>query len=293
MFNILFPNNNQRNSSVLRINLSYIYDLSKSIYPLTFLRYNKDHDRIFTDANYAYQMLTYIHIMYNLRSSWDAVERLKDLLAVYLTKYLENNKKGEQTAVDINELEQIADTALELELLLRSELAIQPSYLVTPKGGYDVDILTLTPKDAFPPNLLQKVPEAEYDITECAKALAFELPTACGFHLMRVFEAVVKKYYLITLQDGNLLDKNGRNKSIGILIQEMISNRTPDKEKDNKINAVIDILKSIKDNYRNPLIHLEINMKIQEVLVLFGVIYGAISLMLEKLDIVEVSNERT
>ena len=276
--------NERMRKIVLRINLSHIYDLSKSIYPLTFLRYNKDHDRIFADANYAYQMLTYIPNMYNLRSSWDAVERLKNLLAIYLTEYLENNKKGEQTDADINQLEQIADTALELELLLRSEFAIQPSYLVTPKGGYDVDILTSTPKDAFPPNLLQKVPEAEYDITECAKALAFELPTACGFHLMRVFEAVLKKYYLITLRDGNLLDKNGCNKSIGTLIQEMLNNRTPDKEKDNKINAVIDILKSIKDNYRNPLIHLEINMEIQEVLVLFGVIYGAISLMLEKLD---------
>ena len=44
MFNILFLNNNQQNSSVLRINLSYIYDLSKSMYPLTFLRYSKDHD---------------------------------------------------------------------------------------------------------------------------------------------------------------------------------------------------------------------------------------------------------
>ena len=166
---------------------------------------------------------------------------------------------------------------------------------MTPKGGYDVDILTLAPKNAFPPNLLQKVPEAKYDITECAKALAFELPTACGFHLMRIFEAVLKKYYLITLtlQDSNLLEKNGRNKTIGTLIQELLDNSTPDKEKNNKINAVIDILKSIKDNYRNPLIHLEINMKIQEVLVLFGVIYGAISLMLEKLDIVELSNERT
>jgi hypothetical protein len=53
--------------------------------------------------------------MYNLRSSWDAVEKLKDLLELYL----ENNKKGEQIDVDINQLEQIADRALELELLLR------------------------------------------------------------------------------------------------------------------------------------------------------------------------------
>ena len=115
MFNILFLNNNQPNSSVLRINLSYIYDLSKSIYPLTLLRYNKDHDSIFYDVNYAHTMLTYINSMYNLRSSWDAVEKLKDLLELYL----ENNKKGEQIDVDINQLEQIADRALELELLLR------------------------------------------------------------------------------------------------------------------------------------------------------------------------------
>ena len=54
------------------------------------------------------------------------------------------------------------------------------------------------------------------------------------------------------------LEKNGRNKTIGILIQELLDKSTLDKEKDNKINAVnavIDILKSIKDNYRNPLIH--------------------------------------
>lgn len=241
---------------MLRIDLSYIYDLSKSIYPLTFLRYNKDHDRIFADVLSAFGMLPIIQNTYNLRSSWDAIEKLKDLLAAYLTKHLENREKGEQTEVDINQLNQIADTALELELLLKSEFAIQPAYLVTPKGGYDVDILTLSPKAAFPPNLLQKVPEAEYDITECAKALAFELPTACAFHLMRVFERVTRKYYKAKFPNAEDITSQG---PVGPLLAKMRpQNEKCTKDKDCKRNQkgknnLLDILESIKDNYRNPL----------------------------------------
>lgn len=106
-----------------------------------------------------------------------------------MIKYLEANKIGQLIDISDSLLERISEIALEVDLLLKNELAIQPAYLVTPKGAYDADILTLAPQYVFPPDLLQK---AEYDITECAKALVFELPTACGFHLMRVFEAVLK-----------------------------------------------------------------------------------------------------
>jgi hypothetical protein len=51
-------------------------------------------------------------------------------------------------------------------------------------------------ENLFPPELAFKVPEAIFDSREAGACLAFELPTACGFHVFRATESVLRKYYL-------------------------------------------------------------------------------------------------
>ena len=76
-----------------------------------------------------------------------------------------------------------------------AELSGLPSFLVTGKGGYDINTLIDEGQKLFPELTLSKCPEAESDMREAGKALAFELATSCGFHVFRVTESVLKRYW--------------------------------------------------------------------------------------------------
>ncbi len=298
MSNILFENNNRKNSFMLRIDLTYIYDLLRSINLLTSLDYsfypNIEYEEIIPNIINAYRMLS--PSIYSLKSSYSCIQELKDLLEDYYKAYIDSEQEQDaETKINYDKLQRIANTALKLQFLLKSELAIQQVYLITTKGAYDIEMLIYEPERVFPTTLLRKIPEIKYDITECAKALAFELPTACAFHLIRVFERVVRKYYIKHCNDKELASNSTLKETLGQLIVKMrpspeICTKNKDCKKNPKDkNNLLDILESIKDNYRNPILHPEIHMDMEEVLMLLGVINGAVSLMLKELD--EVSNE--
>lgn len=83
--------------------------------------------------------------------------------------------------------------------VILAELATFPTYLVTHKGVYDVERLIDLGALQFPLSLTTKVPEAIVDAEEAGRCLAFERNTACGFHVFRVVEFVLRRYWdLIT-----------------------------------------------------------------------------------------------
>ena len=67
-----------------------------------------------------------------------------------------------------------------------AELSVLPAFLATGKEGYDVNTLIDEGQKLFPASTLSKCPEAESDMREAGKALAFELATSCGFHVFRL-----------------------------------------------------------------------------------------------------------
>ena len=69
----------------------------------------------------------------------------------------------------------ISRAATKFETAFKAELGTQPCYHVTPKGGYNVDILTLGAQALFPADLITLVPNLEYDIDQAGKCLAFEI----------------------------------------------------------------------------------------------------------------------
>jgi hypothetical protein len=89
----------------------------------------------------------------------------------------------------------ILDQRRQFLSVFHAELNTLPSFLVVDKESYDVNILVDYGHRLFPQTLITKVPEAKKDADEVGKALAFELGTACGFHMFRVVEAVLKKYW--------------------------------------------------------------------------------------------------
>jgi hypothetical protein len=74
------------------------------------------------------------------------------------------------------------------------ELARAPIFLVLPKGVYDTRRL-INNADAIYDGLPIRPPsDALSDTKEAGRCLAFELPTAAGFHIARATEAVVLMY---------------------------------------------------------------------------------------------------
>lgn len=70
------------------------------------------------------------------------------------------------------------------------------AYILTKKRGYDLDILIESPEDLLSANSQRLLSSYLLDNwREAGRCLAFEVPTAAGFHLLRVTEAVIRKYH--------------------------------------------------------------------------------------------------
>jgi hypothetical protein len=78
---------------------------------------------------------------------------------------------------------------------LTAEIGTFPAYFVSQKGSFDTLTLLDEPWKLFPAELWTKVPEARFDVIEAGKALCYELSTACGMHVFRAVETVLRRYY--------------------------------------------------------------------------------------------------
>jgi hypothetical protein len=128
-----------------------------------------------------------------------------------------------------------------------SEISTLPSFLVMEKEGYDINLLIDDGKKLFPATLLSKAPEAVRDAMEVGKAIAFELPTAAGFHIFRVVEAVLKRYW------DHVSSKKDRPKleTIGTYAAVLEDSKFGDQK-------VWESLKQLGKLHRNPLVHPEV-----------------------------------
>jgi hypothetical protein len=164
---------------------------------------------------------------------------------------------------------QVREAYKNFKIVLLADLGVLHSYFVTQKGGFDTISLLAYGENLFPPELASKVPEALFDARQAGKCLAFELPTACGFHVFRATESVLRKYYLQVT--GSSVAPKVRN--IGVYLNSMKQKKVGDE----KINFA---LKQMADLYRNPLIHPEAVLTQEEAIGVFGLARSAIAGML-------------
>ena len=212
-----------------------------------------------------------------------ARERLEGILALPIktargatTRLLERlvamtSDPQRQEALGVLEVSQITSALTEFEYVLGNEMAIMDFYLVTKKGGYDTTSLIMEGVAFFPAELATKVPEAVPDVNEGTKCIAFELPTAAGFHLHRANESVLHRYY--DAVTAGAPRPAGRN--IGDYLRELEKRKAGDP-------VVRSALKDLKDLHRNPLIHPEHSLdSVVDAVALMGSIVAVIVPMLK------------
>ena len=134
-----------------------------------------------------------------------------------------------------------------LDTTLDAELAMRTAYLPTPKR-FDLDSLLVTPKNLLGEDVYVSLPDiARFDFFYACRCIAFELPTAAAFHLMRCTEAVLRLYY-----NSLVLRNRITNPMWGPIIDHLRKKRQNPPPK-----ALLDHLDNIRNNFRNPTQHPE------------------------------------
>jgi hypothetical protein len=185
-----------------------------------------------------------------LTASDSLVTGFKHLSDMFEESVAENlGPKSEERDLKRNMLVSGVQASIEkMENVMSTELALAPIYSVPTRGVFSTDSLLDSADDVFEDAKDQIPDEAIADTKQAGRCLAFDLPTAAGFHIARATEAVMKKTMdalgCPALKDsqrnwGNYiksLDENGASKS------------------------TVHHLEQLKDLHRNPLVHPEVTL---------------------------------
>lgn len=205
-----------------------------------------------------------------LKTSRQAATQLVDAItAVVPLEIREAVKLDKSAKVEWWPAHQIKKAATTFETVLAEELNIIDTYAVAQKGAYSTSELISNAEAMFSKTVQRKLPAlAVQDIREAGKCLAFETPTAAGFHIVRAIESVILAYFT------KVLGRNppSRMRNWGVYIRTLRESGKAD-------SKILDFLSHIKDNYRNPVSHPDAVLTVDEVLVLFGVAVAAITQM--------------
>jgi len=141
-------------------------------------------------------------------------------------------------------------------------------FTVTPKGIYDTRLLIEQPELQFPEKIRATLPDQMlYDLKQAGRCLAFEIPTACAFHVCRGTEAVMLQYY-------GLLAKQSwphKKRDWEIYIEQLNAKGAP--------KQITNRLEEIRALDRNAYIHSDLNVTLEEAPNLFGLCANVVSLM--------------
>lgn len=145
-------------------------------------------------------------------------------------------------------------------------------FTVTPKGIYNTHLLMERPELQFPEKTRAILPtQTVYDLKQAGRCLAFDLPTACAFHVCRATEALMIAYY--ELLAGHAWAYKKRDWKI--YIEQLNVSKAPPK--------ITQRLEEIRALDRNTYIHPDLNAGLEEAQVLFGLCIGVNYYMAEEM----------
>jgi len=117
-----------------------------------------------------------------------AAQRLRELLQQF-------GECGDDAVLSEIQHQTLETNVTELRASLEAELRSINAYSLTP-GRENLEALHEDPAALFPPEIYAAVPEiAKRDLAAAARCMAFELPTAATFHLVRAVDAVLQAFY--------------------------------------------------------------------------------------------------
>jgi hypothetical protein len=258
-----------------RINCYAFYSLGKLVGRLVSLKPETPHLDIFIASLRTNEAL---HRLFSsnlpLRNTEEASKGLSDgLLALnsVIEKEEEEKKPASRLSIDLI-FNGISKSVGILENVMSVELARAPIYAVPVRGVFSTDSLLDSADDVFE-DARNKVPDdARADTRQAGRCLAFDLPTAAGFHVARATESVMKKTMGAF---GCPLPKESQ-RNWGFYINAL--------EEHGVRKELTHHLSQLKDLHRNPLIHPEITLTPLEAQQLWSLCTSAIMVMIAEID---------
>ena len=180
----------------------------------------------------------------------------------------EREKLDMEREVSYMDLYGIIEGAKEFEIVFSAEAQNMATYFVSKKGIYDTNDLVLKADNLLTDAVKDLISdEAKTDIREAGRCLAFDLATAAGFHIARAVERVLIDYLKVLCPD-KINNLNDGQRNLGGYIKLA---------KDNGCEArVCNSLDQFRELHRNPLMHPEAVLTIDEAIVLLGIAQSAI-----------------
>lgn len=124
------------------------------------------------------------------------------------------------------------------------------------------------------PGVFEQLPKvAQYDFREAGRCIAFETPTAAGFHLMRGTEDVLRFFYCSIV-------KRGRKKALmwGPMVAHLRTRR------DSPPAVLLNNLDNLRINFRNPTQHPDMVYDIEEAQDLLALSIDVVNRMIRHLE---------
>jgi hypothetical protein len=251
-----------------QINTYSLYQLANQLAPLKTLpsdpkQLSKDDYSMIFAAFWLDQFFNTNKVL-PLEVSSDAATELADAIKSVSQKVWADPPKD----IELWELNNIRTKLTQLETVMSLELQRHQTYLVSQIGGYSMPLLTTKAEVNILEDALAVIDEqAKKDFREAGKCLAFEIPTASGFHAMRATENVLRQYYALVV--GKPIDRI----DWGTCVAEL---------RKAKANAkVVQVLDQIRELHRNPLMHPQEFLSMKEAISLFDIAKSAIGSVAE------------
>ena len=157
---------------------------------------------------------------------------------------------------------------------VNAEIAGFEFFVTTPKR-LDVAKLLNDPAALFAPDVFSNVTDlTRYDLTEAAKCIAFERPTAAAFHTLRATENVLREYYVKNVKRGRI-----KNPNWGPILHDLRSKLIKRRDSPKNIEILLNQLDYIRQQFRNPTQHPDKIYDIQEVQDLWSLCVDVINRM--------------
>jgi len=280
--------------TVEKVNLPFFYQLGAQLNPLTKMTVNtQTRSQILLACIPARSIMSGLltwsgQLSVCLNSAQEFINAMDDVGNWWFTVKPEDHEKAD-LAID-SKFIRVIQTAIKFETVLNEELATLSTYSVSKIGAYLTADLISNAEKVFPPSVRDKLSaDIIREIQEAGKCLVFDIPTACGFHMLRATEAVLREYCLALGES----EKKGKSKNWGDYIAylyKLAESTVIDKEKVNHIKMVLALLQQVKDQDRNLIMHPEVILSADDSFKLFDTTKTAIMTMSEKLPLHQPPN---
>lgn len=199
----------------------------------------------------------------------------------------------EDVAVDW-QFQQVIDKAKTFETVLSEELKTLSAYSASKKGIYSTSDLIEQAANTFPSSVLERLSKpVVQEVREAGRCLAFDVPTASGFHMLRATEGVLHEYYIAICKPEKKSRLDNWGAYITALYKFTKEETNTDTEIQKQVKKVLALLQQIKDQDRNLIMHPEITLSANEAFVLFEITKGLIMALAEGLPLPKTKASQT